>query len=267
MKTTVIMPAYKAERFIDEAIMSIIGQKGLGSDDTLRLIVVCDGCEGTYDIAKKHSSENVLVCLTEKNGGTYEAINLGLSLTDARSDFIGCCGADDIWHEDRLSETIALSKLDHGGMVAYACMQQTISESGIPKETKHTRRCNSGHFLYRSEVFKAAGMYRPWRCGADTEFWYRANQLNLKIKTVPKKLFMYRKHTNSLTMSPETTWGSPIRERVKTKIKELSKRQFKPIFQSHPVPKINKSSGLILNPADTFSPIFNLGNNEVSSED
>ena len=56
MKTTVIIPAYKAEGFIDEAIMSIVSQKGLGSDDTLRLIVVCDGCENTYEIAKKHSS-------------------------------------------------------------------------------------------------------------------------------------------------------------------------------------------------------------------
>ena len=214
---------------------------------------------------KKHSSENVLVCLTEENGGTYEAINLGLSLADARSDLIGCCGADDIWHEDRLSETIALSKLDHGGMVAYACMQQTISESGRP--TSSQARCNSGHFLYRAEVFKALGMYRPWRCGADTEFWFRANELKLKVKTVQRKLVMYRKHPGSLTVSKETNWGSPAREGVKVKINELSKSGFKPIFQSRSVPKIKKSSGLILNAADTLARVFNLDSSEVNSED
>lgn len=266
MKTTVIMPAYKAERFIDEAIMSIIGQKGLGSDDTLRLIVICDGCESTYDIAKKHSSENVLVCLTEENSGTYEAINLGLSLTGINSDLIGCCGADDMWHERRLAETIDLAKQDEGGMMAYACMQQTISESGAQTNTHLFRRCNSGHFLYRAKVFKSVGMYRPWRCGADTEFWHRATKISLKVKTVPKKLFLYRKHPASLTVSAETTWGSPIRESVKAKIKELSRRGFKPIFQSHPLPNIKKSSGLTLSPTETLFPIFNLEKSGVTGE-
>lgn len=233
MKTTIIVPAYRAEKYLDECLTSLINQNAQNNKSILKIIVVCDGCEWSYQVAKKYAGKNVFVCLTETNNGAYHAINLGLTLCDLDSDLIGCCGADDVWHIDRLRETERVAKGRLGKMVAYRCLSVDIDENG--KEIGRAKPVNSGQFIYDSSVFKKLGMYRPWKCGADTEFWNRARAFGVRLNVIRKPLFYYRRHGQCLTINSATASGSHDRDFAVSEIERLRKSGFTPAFQWYEV--------------------------------
>lgn len=241
MKTTIIVPAYKAEKYLDKCLTSLVNQTTQNSKSILKIIVVCDGCEESYRVAKRYACEDVFVCLTKKNNGVYQAINLGLTLCDPDSDLIGCCGADDVWHLNRLIETERAAKNLLGKMIAYRCLSVDIDENGAA--ISRAKPINSGQFIYDSSVFKKLGMYRAWKCGADTEFWKRATAFGLKLHMIRKPLFYYRRHSQCLTINSATAAGSRDREFAISEIERLKNQKFEPAFQWHEVDKYVESCG------------------------
>lgn len=251
MKTTIIVPAYRAEKYLDECLTSLINQTAQNNKSILKIIVVCDGCEGSYQVAKKYAGKNVFVCLTETNNGAYHAINLGLTLCDLDSDLIGCCGADDVWHLNRLLETEKIARGRLGKAIAYRCLSVDIDESG--SAISDAKPLNSGQFIYDSSVFRKHGMYRTWKCGADTEFWKRSRMFGLRLQTIRKPLFYYRRHSRCLTINSATAAGSRDREFAISEIERLKDQGFEPAFQWHEVDKYVESCGTISDHSLRFS--------------
>ena len=243
MKTTIIVPAFKAEKYLDECLISLTSQKLIDNKSILKIIVVCDGCEDSYRVAEKYAGDDVFVCMTADNNGVYKAINLGLTLCDADSDLIGCCGADDVWHTSRLFETERVARRSPKSMIAYRCLSIDIDENGV--EMGGAKPVNSGQFIYDSSVFKKLGMYRAWKCGADTEFWKRSTMFGLRLQTIRKPLFYYRRHSQCLTINSATAAGSKDREFAISEIERLKDRRFEPAFQWHEVDKYVESCGFI----------------------
>ncbi len=186
MICTVIVPAYRASRYIEHTLQSLLSQN-VTEGDELRITVVCDGCEESFESCRAFASEQVSVVLTEENAGVYGAINLGVKLSRLDSALIGACGADDLWHPDRLRKTLALERSKSEGLRCYGCMHSDINEDGAL--IGEAGRVNSGQFLYSSGVFKRIGLFRPWRCGADTEFIQRARSNGVRRIYLKENLF------------------------------------------------------------------------------
>ncbi|RKQ88830.1 glycosyltransferase family 2 protein [Brockia lithotrophica] len=107
-RVSVIVPAWNAERTIEQAIRSALGQ----TLKDLEVIVIDDGSkDGTADVVRRIAAEDERVRLlqNEVNRGPSAARNLGLR--EARGDWIAILDADDFFiREDRLERLIAIGE-------------------------------------------------------------------------------------------------------------------------------------------------------------
>ena len=254
MRIAVIIPAFKAFRFIEEAVTSVLNQD-LDSNIKLQIVIVCDGCEKTFDTARRFGSEDTFVCLTE-NLGTYKARNLGLSLCRIESDLIANLDADDVWNPKRIEDVINISKNRLNTLSAFACQMNRIDEHSKEIKTMKRKTCPSGAYIYTGKAVKAIGMYRPWWCGSDNEYRNRLYAAGGKLFISPQMLLSYRKHSSQLTSHPDTLRGTKERDFSYDEIERLGKKNYESHFQNHPRQKIFKLAGTILPKPEVFHSYF-----------
>ena len=95
-KVTVLMPAYNAEKYIEEAIASVLQQ----SFTDFELLIVNDGsADSTEEIIRSFNDPRI-VLISQENKGVSAALNAGLRV--ARAEYIARFDADDICHPNRL---------------------------------------------------------------------------------------------------------------------------------------------------------------------
>jgi len=95
-KVTVLMPAYNAERYIADAIRSVLEQ----TFTDFELLVVDDGSTDSTSQIISSFQDHRVVLISQQNKGVSAALNLGLSL--ARAPYVARFDADDICYPDRL---------------------------------------------------------------------------------------------------------------------------------------------------------------------
>lgn len=119
---SVVMPAYNAERFIRQAIDSVLNQ----TYPDVELIVVDDGStDGTAAVALSYGDR--LRYVRQENARQAAARNLGLSL--AAGDLIAFLDADDAWLPEKLEKQVALwESRPELGLVG--CSTRLIDEQG-----------------------------------------------------------------------------------------------------------------------------------------
>lgn len=94
-KVSIVMPAYNAERYIGEAIDSIIRQ----SFTDFECIIVDDGStDNTRDIIRSYADERIV--LIENQHDYIGSLNIGIDRAEGK--YIARMDADDIMHPDRL---------------------------------------------------------------------------------------------------------------------------------------------------------------------
>lgn len=104
---SVIMPAYNAQRFIREAIASVIAQ----THTNWELLVLDDGssddtCAVVEDMAAK--DERIRFIKNPSNMGVAKTRNRGLDL--CRGDYVAFLDSDDVWHPEKLTSQISVMK-------------------------------------------------------------------------------------------------------------------------------------------------------------
>lgn len=96
---TAVIPAYNAERFLAEAIKSVLAQ----THPVTQIIVVDDGShDGTREVAEGFSEVQYL---RKANEGTSSARNLALG--HATGDFVAFLDADDVWVPEKTALQVA----------------------------------------------------------------------------------------------------------------------------------------------------------------
>ncbi len=100
---SVVIPAYNAEKFIVQALDSLVAQ----TYPAVEVIVVDDGSrDATSDVvARAHPSVR---CIRQPNGGASSARNRGVQ--EARGELVAFLDADDAWHPDKLRAQVALMR-------------------------------------------------------------------------------------------------------------------------------------------------------------
>lgn len=99
---SVIIPAYNSEKYISEAVESVINQ----TYKNIELIIVNDGStDKTLDIVNEFSKKDSRVVIVNKeNGGVSSARNLGFEI--AKGDYIALLDSDDVCSEDRIEKQV-----------------------------------------------------------------------------------------------------------------------------------------------------------------
>tara|TARA_Y100001973_G_scaffold106348_1_gene183670 strand:+ start:5399 stop:6190 length:792 start_codon:yes stop_codon:yes gene_type:complete len=254
MKVAVIVPAFKAHSYIEEALVSIKSQE-VGDTTEVQTIVICDGCEETFNTASRFADKSTLVCLTE-NVGTYRARNLGLSLCHIDSDLICNLDADDVWDPLRIADLEEIADEHLNSLSAFSCVMRRVDECGAEITSLDRRACPSGAYVYTGLTVKTIGMYRPWWCGSDNEYRARFYAAGGALHHSKRLLLSYRKHATQLTSAPETLRGTKERDFSYTEIARLKKTNYQTHFQNHPQHNILKWEGARLHKDSTFGGYF-----------
>jgi glycosyltransferase involved in cell wall biosynthesis len=123
-RVCVLIPAYNAERYLRQAMDSVLGQ----SVRDLELIIIDDGsADGTPRIATSTSDDRVHV-LTGPNRGRAHARNRGFAAS-APSAYVALLDADDLWDAQKLERQIDFLER-HPDVVAVGCFMRYISSTG-----------------------------------------------------------------------------------------------------------------------------------------
>ncbi len=98
---SVILPVYNSEKYIFEAIQSILDQ----TYTHFELLILDDGStDNTLSIINKFSDERIKIFTSERNYGIVHQLNKGID--NSRGEFIARMDADDISHPERFNKQI-----------------------------------------------------------------------------------------------------------------------------------------------------------------
>jgi len=114
--TTVVIPAYNAERFIERTLRSALRQ----TYTNLEIIVVDDGStDDTRAVAETVAAGDDRVRIfSVPNGGVAKARNIGIE--KASGEFVAFLDADDLWHPAKIELQVAALTAGNGGHCAVA---------------------------------------------------------------------------------------------------------------------------------------------------
>lgn len=212
---SVIMPVYNGERFIKEAIESILSQ----TFSDFEFIIINDGSiDATKGIIFSYQDKRISYIENRTNIGLTKSLNLGLKMASGR--YIARMDADDISLLDRFeiqfnfletNKDIALV----GGWIEWLYPENTKI---IPKE-KYWRSFADSDFLkylllfsnqvahstvmFRKDIIKDVGGYdENYQSAQDYEFNSRIIK-KYKITNIQKVLVKYRIHKDSISLNPE----------------------------------------------------------------
>ena len=121
----IIMPAYNAGRFIEEAIRSVMSQ----TYRNWELLVIDDGSsDNTVQLVQQLRREDSRITLLQntKNLGVARTRNRGLDLCEGR--YAALLDSDDVWHPEKLEKQLLLAR-ETGAQVIY-CSYSMVDENG-----------------------------------------------------------------------------------------------------------------------------------------
>ncbi len=201
---SVIMPSYNAERFVGEAINSVISQTL--TDWELLVIDDCskDGTQRTVaEFAEKDSRIQLLV--NDVNMGAAKTRNKGLAL--CRGQYVALLDSDDYYKPDMLQKMVDCAKITKADIVY--CSYELVDEQGnkvcndfiVPEQTDFE------HSLVRS-VITCSSVLMTGELAKNNSFptdlyhedialWFQLLRDGVKACGVTEILAAYRQSLNS----------------------------------------------------------------------
>ena len=209
---SVVMAVYNGEKYLAEAIESILGQ----TLTDFEFIIVDDASQdGSAAIIHEYLRRDTRVRLIqlEKNVGQAAAQNRAIA--ESRGEYIALMDCDDVSLPDRLRLKLEyLQGHPEIGIVGAGVQLvdqelQPISAKDYP--LRHAEivlrllllasAMSGAAILMRREVWEEVGPYERWPISTqDTEFYTRAVS-KTRIANLPACLYLYRQHGNNLTVS------------------------------------------------------------------
>lgn len=198
-----IIPVYNGERFIEEAIGSILAQTCQPDE----IIVIDDG--STDDTGGKVSRYNHrLTYVYQPNAGPAAARNRGLEL--AHGDYIAFLDADDLWHPEKLEQQLERFECRPETDISITHVQNFIKN---PQTGERLPHCEKGRplnlpgyitqtLLARTEVFRRVGIFdTSFRLSDATEWFLRAEQSNVVVDLISDVLVYRRLHEHNISQA------------------------------------------------------------------
>lgn len=121
-EVSIIVAAYNGERFIKEALESLLAQ----TFDNFEIVVVDDGStDSTAEIVKSFEDERVKYFHKENSGNQAIPRNFGIKKTEGK--YIAFCDQDDLWYPTKLEKQMERNQKDAGIFITSA---DIINENG-----------------------------------------------------------------------------------------------------------------------------------------
>lgn len=224
---SIVIPLYNHEKFIAEAIESVINQ----TYQSWELIIIDDGSKDkSVEIAKSYQDTRIRV-IEQENSGAHNAINRGLNIGQGK--YMAILNSDDVFEKNRFE--IMIAKMEKEPEIGFMCSYITvINDKGkklgikegwknmepwqVPHPELSLKKTNSfkenllmtnftsttSNFLFRRSLYETIGGMRNLRFVHDWDFALRAAEIS-ECKIIEQPLMRYRVH-NSNTISSNRKW-------------------------------------------------------------
>ncbi|MFC1791691.1 glycosyltransferase family 2 protein, partial [Gemmatimonadota bacterium] len=210
---SVVIPVFNGERYLAEAIESVIGQ----SYPSLEIIVVDDGStDRTPEIS---AAFDQVRAFRQDHLGVAAARNLGI--TRAEGEFLSFLDADDLWEERKTALQMEALEADET-LAGVICRFRNFFEAGVtPPEgvdpshfssEKHGDMPSLCSLLVRREAFLGVGLLdQQCRTGEDIDWFARARDQGVAFRRLPEVLVHRRLHDTNLSYRAPEDRGDLLR--------------------------------------------------------
>lgn len=227
---TILLPAYNAERFIEEAIASILAQ----TYRNFVLLIINDGSsDKTESIVENQKDDRIQYVKNESNIGLIKTLNKGILL--ARGKYIARMDADDICAPERIQQQVSFLEknkdyvmcgswakiIDNNGLVT-GRMKRINSHALIQANMLFTTPFIHPSVLIRKEVLlKEKYSEEALHC-EDLELWVRLSRnKNYRFANIPNFLLKYRWHDQNISVQNDQFQSIKRKEIIKPYILKL----------------------------------------------
>ncbi len=205
---SVIVPAFNAEAFLDESLLSIREQ----THQALQIIVVDDGSgDTTAERARRHANADVRVeLLQQANRGVSAARNAGLER--AAGEYVCFFDADDVMLPHSVARRVEVLRQTGGDLcyanhlVVDACGRKLGESRGVPVgddpliELLKTPTMGIQTVMLRTHALRQVGGFREGQTHLeDWDLWIRCAAAGLKLVYLNESLNQYRRHETNAT--------------------------------------------------------------------
>lgn len=214
-KLSVIMAAYNAEKFITEAIESILNQ----SFDNFEFLIVDDAStDATVSIIESFAQKDSRIHIFHNTENRGQAYARNTALQNARGEYTAILDADDIALPDRLEKQLTFLQR-HPNVTLVGSSALLIDEHGKPIGTKGKpndlriidfkmliqNQFVHSTLMYRRSAVIDIGMYRhEFQHAEDYDLCSRLLTAGYHLTNMPEPLVGHRIHKQSMTQKPDT---------------------------------------------------------------
>ena len=196
---SVIIPVYNTEKYIADAVNSVLAQ----NYPDLEIIVVNDGStDGTLDVLK--SFDDKITIINQENQGQSVARNVGIQ--QSHGSIIGFLDADDVWTSDHIEVLLPYMIGEDSYDIArgYTQWVKFLDEPNEERQEPVWQPVSLGAGLHQRSVFDRVGWLDPdMRQGQDFDWAVRAQECGCREKKVTALVQLYRRHEGNLTNDQE----------------------------------------------------------------
>ncbi len=207
-KVTVLMSVFNGEKYLNEAIDSILGQ----TFKDFEFLIVNDGStDKTAEILESSNDPRIKIINNEKNIGISKSRNKGLKI--AKGKYIAVMDADDISLPLRLEKEVGfLEQNKNIGLVGtnYLIINEeakalySVKRIAEYKELKlkllEENQFAHGCIMFRKECIKQVGYYREeFMLALDYDFILRISE-KFEVSNIQEFLYKWRININSVSV-------------------------------------------------------------------
>jgi glycosyltransferase involved in cell wall biosynthesis len=214
-RVTILMPVYNGQRYVDEAIASVVGQ----DYDDFEFVIVDDGStDATPRLLAQWAARDsrIVVHRSPQNEGIPAALNRGLAL--ARGEYVARQDADDLCLAGRLAKQVEVLDADPSVVLvsaAYEVFDSKGRSRGIHSRVRapavieyllqfSNAVAGHGQVMFRRGLVLALGSYSTeFRLSADYELWSRLVQHG-RIVILPIVGMRHRLHDDRVSITSGT---------------------------------------------------------------
>lgn len=222
---SVVMPVYNTEKYVREAIESILNQ----TFTDFELLIINDGStDNSLSAIRSFNDSRIRVINLEENRGNRVAANIGLR--EAKGKYVVRMDSDDIALPDRIEAQVKFME-EHpevglsGGHLRFFGNKSDIWRFPLNREIINaslifTPGVSQGTSILRTEVYKKNNVYYNERGASyaeDLEYFLRLKKVT-EFANIDKILIHYRRHEGNIT------------SRLQEKSAELYAEAFREIF-------------------------------------
>lgn len=228
MKISVIMPVYNAEKYLKEAIDSILEQTY--SDFEFIIINDCSS-DDSEEIIMSYDDERIVYLKNEENLGVARTLNKGLDA--AKGEYIARMDSDDISLPDRFSVQIDFMESNRNIAVCGTSVQLFGSTNMLVRNSDNSKKSKID-LLFSSCLAHPSVMIRKSALNElnlrydinfekieDYDLWVNLSR-RYDICSIDKVLLKYRTHDKQVTQNYDDAVYSKLRNLKRRFLEELN---------------------------------------------